>query len=52
MAESILAGGTVVDAESFVLDEDWSEVVIRETTEFEPESEGGFDVMNSVLFLP
>ena len=28
------------------------EAVIREMTEFKPESGGGFDVMNDTLFLP
>ena len=42
----------MADAELFVLDEGWGEAVIRETTEFELESERGFDVTNSALFLP
>ena len=52
VAELILAGDTVTDAELFVLDQGWGEAVIRETSEFELESEGGFDVANSALFLP
>ena len=45
-------GDAVVDVELFVLNEDWSEVVVREATELELESEGGFDATDSTLFLP
>ena len=46
----ILAGDAVVDVELFVLNEDWSEVVVREATELELESEGGLDVMDRKKF--
>ena len=52
IAQLVLTGDTVVYVELFVLDEDRSEVVVREATGLELENGGGLNVTDSTLFLP